>query len=306
MLSTCRNAASASWRLRGLLFVVLLGGPSQALAQEKLADSSEFIGKVSTHIKGCVSHNDSTLPMGTSLSLRFEADESGGLIGQVRLADTRRLDPSQRRVFRRTGLSLRACAPLPSVGQGIEVVFELGGETPIVRNVTRLSVPETKPPAPDTNDKSEQALELEPSGNADTEQALNLSKSDRRELQRRLLLIGFDPNGVDGIFGPGSRSAISGWQTAEKYEPTGFLNEHQVIALKSQTESAFQAWRASNPPKKFVKSKKVNGFTTVRGPNGQLRYRGADGCLRERPTNRRGAIILGISKYCNQRAFGLK
>ena len=34
---------------------------------------------------------------------------------------------------------------------------------------------------------------------------------------------GHDPRGVDGIFGPGTRAALSAWQTAEGLEATGYL-----------------------------------------------------------------------------------
>lgn len=40
------------------------------------------------------------------------------------------------------------------------------------------------------------------------ESALGLRREDRRQVQRRLTLLGFDTRGVDGLFGPGSRRAI--------------------------------------------------------------------------------------------------
>ncbi len=63
------------------------------------------------------------------------------------------------------------------------------------------------------------------------ETALVLDRSARREIQEQLNVLGYDTRGVDGIFGPGSRSAISNWQDANELEPTGFLNIEQVASL---------------------------------------------------------------------------
>ena len=40
---------------------------------------------------------------------------------------------------------------------------------------------------------------------------------DRRDIQRNLSLLGYNPRGIDGIFGPGSRAAITAWQRANGY-----------------------------------------------------------------------------------------
>lgn len=77
-----------------------------------------------------------------------------------------------------------------------------------------------------------------------SERALGLNRKDRREIQRRLLLAGFDPNGVDGIFGRGSRSALGGWQSAAGFQPTGYLNAEQLAALQAETQSAYETHQA--------------------------------------------------------------
>lgn len=64
------------------------------------------------------------------------------------------------------------------------------------------------------------------------ETALELDRSARRELQDQLNVLGYDTRGVDGIFGPGSRSAISNWQDANEFEATGFLNAEQIASLR--------------------------------------------------------------------------
>lgn len=63
------------------------------------------------------------------------------------------------------------------------------------------------------------------------EEALGLDREARRSIQRDLSLLGYDPRGIDGIFGPGSRAAITDWQRANGFEPTGYLDAAQMDAL---------------------------------------------------------------------------
>ncbi|MWB79196.1 hypothetical protein GLS40_14240 [Pseudooceanicola sp. 216_PA32_1] len=66
------------------------------------------------------------------------------------------------------------------------------------------------------------------------EEALSLSRDQRRTVQRNLSLVGFDPKGIDGIFGPGSRAAIGQWQGANNFEATTYLTGPQVDRLQEQ------------------------------------------------------------------------
>lgn len=69
------------------------------------------------------------------------------------------------------------------------------------------------------------------------EEALNLGRDGRRQVQRNLSLLGYDPRGIDGIFGPGSRAAITAWQRAKGYPATGFLTRDQLGALNTAAEA---------------------------------------------------------------------
>lgn len=69
------------------------------------------------------------------------------------------------------------------------------------------------------------------SGAEAVEAALGLDRETRRDIQRDLSLLGFDPRGIDGIFGPGSRAAITAWQRANGHRDTGYLTADQVRAL---------------------------------------------------------------------------
>ncbi|NUB44949.1 peptidoglycan-binding protein [Fertoebacter nigrum] len=68
------------------------------------------------------------------------------------------------------------------------------------------------------------------------EEALQLTRDQRRAIQRGLAMLGHDPRGVDGVFGPGSRGAITAWQTRNDLPATGFLNRDQLTRLSAQVD----------------------------------------------------------------------
>lgn len=65
----------------------------------------------------------------------------------------------------------------------------------------------------------------------DAERALSLTRDQRRETQRALTILDFNPRGIDGIFGPGTRSAISAFQESQGFEVTGYLDREQLRRL---------------------------------------------------------------------------
>ena len=69
------------------------------------------------------------------------------------------------------------------------------------------------------------------------EAELNLSQDDRRAIQRALSLLGFDPKGIDGVFGAGSRRAIAGWQGRNGYDDTAYLARDQIVKLTEQADA---------------------------------------------------------------------
>ncbi|WP_296427026.1 peptidoglycan-binding protein [Yoonia sp.] len=66
------------------------------------------------------------------------------------------------------------------------------------------------------------------------EDALNLSRSERRAIQENLTLLDYNTRGVDGIFGPGSRSAIRNWQQTNGFNQTSFLTAEQISRIDGQ------------------------------------------------------------------------
>ena len=66
------------------------------------------------------------------------------------------------------------------------------------------------------------------------EEALGLAVEDRRRVQEALSALGFDPRGVDGVLGPGTRAALRAWQAAQGVEETGYLTADQLSELAAQ------------------------------------------------------------------------
>ncbi|MEJ6396289.1 peptidoglycan-binding domain-containing protein [Yoonia sp. 208BN28-4] len=78
-------------------------------------------------------------------------------------------------------------------------------------------------------------IETEPNRPARlAEEALDLTRAQRREVQQNLTVLNFDPRGIDGIFGAGSRSAILNWQQQNGYAQTTFLTAEQITRLDAQ------------------------------------------------------------------------
>ncbi|MFD1342811.1 peptidoglycan-binding protein [Litorisediminicola beolgyonensis] len=79
------------------------------------------------------------------------------------------------------------------------------------------------------------AIEADPFRDARrAEESLGLSREARREVQRDLELLGFDPRGIDGIFGQGTRAAIRRWQEASGQDVTSYLDGPQVARLGAE------------------------------------------------------------------------
>ncbi len=68
------------------------------------------------------------------------------------------------------------------------------------------------------------------------ETRLNLTQNQRRTIQRNLALIGFDPRGIDGIFGPATRNAIGAWQQSINQPVTTYLNGPQIKTLQAAAD----------------------------------------------------------------------
>lgn len=69
------------------------------------------------------------------------------------------------------------------------------------------------------------------------ERLLGLTAAERREIQRRLTLLGYDTRGSDGVFGRNTRRAIAAWQRDEGLRASGYITADQLRELRRQTGS---------------------------------------------------------------------
>jgi peptidoglycan hydrolase-like protein with peptidoglycan-binding domain len=74
----------------------------------------------------------------------------------------------------------------------------------------------------------------------ETEDRIGLDKRKRRDVQRRLKVLGFGIK-VNGKFDDSTRAVITRWQAARGYPETGFLNALQHKALLTETVSVAHA-----------------------------------------------------------------
>lgn len=65
-----------------------------------------------------------------------------------------------------------------------------------------------------------------------------LTRAERDAIQTALQWAGFYGGAIDGAFGPGTRGAITAWQTARGHEATGFLTTRQRGSLLSERAEA--------------------------------------------------------------------
>src|SRR5258708_15860137 len=59
------------------------------------------------------------------------------------------------------------------------------------------------------------------------------SGQDVNDLQQRLKDLGFDPKGVDGHFGPGTRDAVMNFQQSKGLQADGIAGPNTMAALQS-------------------------------------------------------------------------
>ena len=66
------------------------------------------------------------------------------------------------------------------------------------------------------------------------EEALRLGRDERQQVQAQLAALDFDPRGVDGVWGAGTRAAITNWQQENGFPQTSYLDAEQIERLAEQ------------------------------------------------------------------------
>lgn len=108
-----------------------------------------------------------------------------------------------------------------------------------------------------------------------------LTADERRAVQRRLSVLGYDTGGIDAIFGPKTRAAITAWQRAAR-RPVGVLSRTDADLLLGRRPTARPA-PTTRPAAAAGPQSDLRGFSQPGG-----RYIDEAGCAREAD----GRVIL--------------
>lgn len=148
----------------------------------------------------------------------------------------------------------------------------------LARNrVAALSEPTTAPtkPAPKAAAPVPKVVKT-PDSSADTEAAMGLTREHRFSAQVRLSLLGYDPRGIDGVFGPGTRAAIREWQGDEGFTATGYFNHRQAEQLFKETEADYQVWLADQSARAVSSGYSAYAYCSMTGAEGYAEHANPD------------------------------
>ena len=101
------------------------------------------------------------------------------------------------------------------------------------------------------------------------ERDLNLSRIRKRQIQTWLMALGHNPNGIDGLFGRGSRKAIRGWQSKNGFEANSWLTADQVAKLQEQGEAALAEQRRIAEEQRRIREAEDNAYWSATGAKGK-------------------------------------
>ena len=152
--------------------------------------------------------------------------------------------------------------------------FPGGTYEALARNrLARLTDPQDEKPdvhVAVTSDEPERVVSPEPSPPApeSIEAELSLNREERRRIQQGLAALGFDPGPADGLFGRGTRGAISRWQASRGAAATGYLDADAARTLLAAGEAALKPFGpdwiiAENQPCQLWDSSGVSGDEVV-------------------------------------------
>ena len=227
----------------------------------------------------------------TFVRLRVRIRPDGYLEDLPELVEPRRAGRAERSMFRAAVEAFDDCAPFMLGAFQTDAYVTFTTSTVTTEIESQVAIAATDDPDSDTEEPGgatapsdpppEVFLEPEPyyepvyGAEAEArEQALALNRSDRREIQRRLTLLGLNTKGVDGIFGPGTRAAISAWQERNGLRATGFIDGYQRETLARQTDQAYAEWQRKAAERRRASPEPAG--ERLRGG----RYIGRDGCPR--------------------------
>lgn len=190
----------------------------------------------------------------------FFVDENGELNGIPELINSDDMEMETRRIYLNAMIALDICSPYPMIfsGRGFVVTFAKD-------RLIYLDVAE-EPWVP---------------SNSAMHEALNFDRAAIAGIQVRLSILGFDPNGIDGSFGQGSRKAISEWQVAESIPPTGYFDQRQHEKFTETSQQRFDDWLlVAENRSLFEKASRPRTVNTTNRRNGWFRDNRGLYCIR--------------------------
>ncbi|MCP5085367.1 MAG: peptidoglycan-binding protein [Rhodobacteraceae bacterium] len=97
---------------------------------------------------------------------------------------------------------------------------------------------------------------------------LKLTRSDRRRVQEQLSLLEYDTKGIDGLFGPATRSALKRWQSQNGAVASGYLTPKLLQKLRLQAEKRARRLADEARKKREQRDAADAAFWQATGANG--------------------------------------
>lgn len=100
------------------------------------------------------------------------------------------------------------------------------------------------------------------------EEALNLNRDRRAKIQQYLTVLGFDTKGVDGVFGPNTRNAVSAYQGSLGAPRTGYLTANQVARIEQDGAQRVAEMQREAERQKAERERRDRDYWSVTGAPG--------------------------------------
>lgn len=214
-----------------------------------------------------------------NLLIAFRTDANGNLTDLPDIVEPQNRSSDVRLAYLKVAAALEECAPYERSTDGFSYRLFMTDEG----DMSLIPVAPIETTSNRDERFAEDAIARPPLGTEETERLLGLDRQAVRDIQARLLVIGYDPNGIDGSIGRGTRSAIRSWQGSIGAINTGFLNALQLDALRSQSQSALAQWlQAPENASRYNPPKRASSRRNNRLRNGWYRDRNGKYCRRTR------------------------
>ncbi|MGZ9809247.1 peptidoglycan-binding protein [Pseudoroseicyclus sp. H15] len=100
------------------------------------------------------------------------------------------------------------------------------------------------------------------------EEAMRLDRDERQDVQRDLTMLGYNTRGIDGIFGPGTRGAVTNWQQENGFPQTSYLTPDQITRIDAQAARRAAELEAEAERRAAAERRADNSFWEETGREG--------------------------------------